>query len=218
MALYWKTTRVLGNMFGILVFGDSLIVGRGETPSYSWVKFFKKMHEKEFYDAVYSLGIFGNTTTELLERFEAEAKVRIKLLRKNDRFIVVFAIGTNDARCTDEKGTPKTTPENFERNIKELFEKARKHTKEIILLGVPPVDEKRTQPYEKIWFTNEQQSKYNNILRRIAQEENIPFYGYDEFWNSWTSEDFADGVHPNTQGYKKMWEGLEKFFQKTIIR
>ena len=67
----------------ILIFGDSIIYGAWDREG-GWAarlrKFLdeKTLTEEDFYCLVYNLGISGDTTEDLLERFEFETEQRIK--------------------------------------------------------------------------------------------------------------------------------------------
>ncbi|MGM5484950.1 MAG: SGNH/GDSL hydrolase family protein [Nanobdellota archaeon] len=66
-------------MHAVLAFGDSITFGRGVVPSRGWTNSLKEYFEsKDFYNVLYNLGIPGDSSTDLLKRFETEAKARIQ--------------------------------------------------------------------------------------------------------------------------------------------
>ena len=76
-------------MFGILVCGDSISLGRGESPNIGWVGRLKEYFEsKDQYNSCFNLGISGDTSTDILTRFENEIKARIIHLRLNIMFFL----------------------------------------------------------------------------------------------------------------------------------
>ena len=63
-------------MDGMLIFGDSIVSGRGEIPNIGWVGRLKKDFENSPHKSIFNLGIPGDTSTNLFKRFETEIKAR----------------------------------------------------------------------------------------------------------------------------------------------
>src|SRR3989344_3552583 len=86
----------------ILVFGDSITYGAWDTNG-GWVQRLrtyldkKQLADPKLYYELYNLGVSGDTSTDLLERFEAETKQRIKRMSAKEEIIIIVAIGTNDS-------------------------------------------------------------------------------------------------------------------------
>lgn len=184
-------------MFGILCFGDSITFGRGEQPCTGWVgRLRHDIEAKEFFSGVYNLGIPGDTSARLLERFEIEASSRILFLRPGDAFIIIIAIGTNDA-CTGHNGNPLASIETFDRNIREIIEKAKRYTEHVFTISIPNVDE---QTGEGVHFSNERLQAYDQVVKQHSPDHIIiPQLAHDEF---------ADGLHPNAKGYERMYQTI----------
>ena len=191
-------------MFGILAFGDSITFGRGSRPSYSWAELFKKDFEKKDSENVfYNLGVPGDTSKTLLNRIEIESDVRIQKYRENSRFVILIMTGTNDTKVMNAK--IETKSKLFKSNYKKIIKKALKYTNDIIIIGLTPVDERKTQPFQDKFFSNETILEYNQILREIALENNLKFI--DVFMLE--PHDFADGLHPNKKGHKKLYHAIK---------
>lgn len=203
-------------MFGILVFGDSIVHGRGEQPNIGWVGRLKNYFEKQdpFY-ALYNVGIPGDTTSGLLERFDIEAKARIHYYYQGDKFIVMFGIGTNDALCIENPEKHNVEPSKFKENILALIEKAKTHTKYVVFVGLLPVNEDKTNPFEKTYLTNQRQKEYNNITKECCKQENIDFI---DLIDDWLKKDYKklleDGLHPNSKGYDEIYRSIKEFLVK----
>ena len=204
-------------MFGILVFGDSIVFGRGEKPALGWAGRLKQyFEEQDPYNAVYNLGIPGDTTGDLLERFDTEAKARIHYYFPEDKYIVIFGIGTNDARCIETPDKHQTKPDEFRQNILTLIKKAKKHAKKhakhIVFVGLLPVNEDITNPFEDTYFTNKRQKEYNEIIKACCEQEKIEFI---DLLDEWLKADYKnlleDGLHPNSKGYERMYETVKNF-------
>jgi len=105
-------------MFGILAFGDSIVFGRGESPSIGWAGRLKSYFEvRGSHNSLFNLGIPGDTSSTLLERFAAELKSRIKYVYSDDKYIVLLAIGMNDSKSVGSQANIETEQNKFEKNI-----------------------------------------------------------------------------------------------------
>ena len=208
-------------MRGVLVFGDSIVWGRGENPSYSWVGRLKNDFEKQnFYNTVYNLGIPGETSNSLQQRFLVELKSRVVKKRTEDDFLIIIAVGMNDSRFLDENNC-EVEIEEFEKYIRSLISISKQYTNNIAVLEITPVDEKKTTPYESHHYTNERICLFNNIICKAAKEEDVHLISvFEEFKAKNLNELLVDGIHPNTKGYDILYSiikiGLNKlhFFQE----
>lgn len=203
-------------MFGISVFGDSITFGRGNNLDRGWCGRLRKYFEsKDYYNCLNNLGVCGDTTNDLLQRFDVEAKARIKFIRDQDRHIIIFSIGINDSRLLGKEKIPETELIDFEKNIKRLIDKAKNYSKEILFIGLTPVDESITKDYENTNFTNERIKLYNSKIKNICQENNIPFFNmFQEFSKLNYVKLLDDGLHPNSKGYEKMYKMIKKFLHE----
>jgi len=208
-------------MTRILVFGASITYGAWDREG-GWVQRLRKfLDEKTLTFRIYNLGITGNTTKELLERFEFEAKQRFKLKERDDR-IIIFSIGINDSQFVISKNDLRTKPEKFTENIQKLIGLAKKFNSKIAFLGLTPVDELKTTPTS--WdrdktYKNENVRKYNEIIKSVCKENNISFI---EIFEKWIKSDYKklleDGLHPNSEGHQKIFEIVKDFLiQNKII-
>ena len=116
-------------MKAILCFGDSITFGYGESPKKGWCGRLKDYFEtKEYHNGIYNLGVPGHTSTDLLKRFDSEAQGRVRL-HKPSKYIILIAIGTNDCKFDGnlENNNPRTTNDQFRKNIEELIAKAKSY-------------------------------------------------------------------------------------------
>lgn len=208
----------------ILFFGDSITWGAWDKEG-GWVARIKKYVDEKvinsdfnYYHDVYNVGISGDKTTDLLERFEFEASKRID---EDNKTAIVFAIGVNDSQFVENEGN-RTQIDQFQNNIKSLIEKARKYGNEIDFVGLFPVDDSKLSPTswdEGKSYKLEYVDKYNQVLKDVCQKENVGFVDiYEEFMKKDYVKLLIDGLHPNTDGHKQISEIVLKFLQdKKII-
>jgi len=212
-------------MARILVFGDSIVYGAWDKGGEEgWVHRLKKfLDEKHFIEpdfdySVYNLGVSGNTTGELLERFEFETKQRVE---EGEEMIIIFQIGINDSQFVISQNGLRTLSEKFRENIKELISSAKKFSSKVIFIGLTPVNEEKTTPIpwnpDKI-YKNENIKRNDEIIKSVCKENNIYFV---EIFEKWLKSDYKnlleDGLHPNSEGHKKIVEDVRDFLIKNKI-
>ena len=125
----------------ICIWGASITEGFYDTKYGGWADRIKQYLKFKNGVSVYNLGISGNDTSMLLERFDTEAKAR-----RPDK--IIFALGNNDSSYLIQKKHNNTPIEIFSNNIEILIQKAKSITDDVIYIGLTPVDEKTTNPWE----------------------------------------------------------------------
>jgi len=205
-------------MATICIFGDSIAWGAADFEKGGWVERLKVYMAENFDTDVYNLGVSGDKTPNILERFESETKARIE---EAEEVILIFAVGINDSYFIHSKNDFMTSPEEFRGNIQKLIEKAQKISPKIIFVGLTPVDEPKTTPIP--WNTdksykNENVKKYNEIIKSICKK-NIYFIEVFENWiDSNYKELLEDGLHPNTKGHEKIFEAVKDYLIQNKIK
>lgn len=193
----------------ILVFGASTAHGAWDPEGGGWVERLKRfLMQRTTADTdpqftIYNLGVNGDTSRGLIERFERETQVRFV---EADQHLTIFSIGTNDAVLLDDRAY-QAPLEEFEQNIETLIENARGFG-ELFLTGLTPVEEQKTTPipWERRWYyRNQPMRDYDTMLKKIATRKAIPFI---DFYSAFTKSDYSllldDGLHPNSEGHKIM--------------
>ncbi|MCK5466035.1 hypothetical protein KAI56_00865 [Candidatus Parcubacteria bacterium] len=172
----------------------------------------RELKDPKFDYSVYNLGISGDNSDDLLERFEFEIKQR---LHKEDEIIFVFAIGINDSQFIYSKNNFSVLADKFQQNIKQFINFSGKISNKTIFIGLTPVDKSKTSPIP--WDTdksyeNKYISNYNNIIKSICREKQVYFINmFDEFNKTDYKELLEDGLHPNSKGHQKMFEIVRDF-------
>ncbi len=175
---------------------DSLMVSHPDFP------------EQDFYCMVYPLGITDDTTRGILDRFESEAMKR--MVWKGVEQIFVFSIGKNDTACLELSES--------EKNIKEIIKKAKRFSSKIAFLEVIPVNESLTRPVawdEDYYYENSKIKDYNTVLNKIANKEKVQVISIFDEWQKINYKSMlADGVHPNNEGHRYLYEKIRDFLLK----
>ena len=195
-------------MSSICIFGDSTAWGAWDTEKGGWVnRLWLYTGEKSQGDCeIYNLSISGGTTETILKRFESEATVR-----KADA--LVFQSGGNDAYLQGKGGSNKIPLEQFKKNLEEIVKKAKVITPNIIFIGFKNVDETRTTPvsWKDIYYINSEIKKYGEVMKAVCKENEVL---YLDIFGLLENEDLEDGLHPSTEGHKKIFEKVKGFLEE----
>lgn len=192
----------------ICIFGDSITWGAFLPTRVAWANLLRNYLETlDKMVSVYDLGIDANTTYDLLERFEFEAKAR----KPN---IIIFAIGINDSAYRKTKDNPVVPKNEFEANLERLIALAREFTNKIFFVGLGKGDDSKTSPLPRSatgkCYDKENAKIYNEIIKFVCERENVIFIDVFDLLND---EDFDDGLHPNLAGHKKIYEAVRGFMK-----
>jgi lysophospholipase L1-like esterase len=191
----------------ICIFGDSTAWGAWDMEKGGWVnRLWLDVGERdEDYVEIYNLSISGGTSDTILERFENEARVR-------GADALIFQTGGNDASYERKSGDFMVQPEKFKENIAEIIRHAKKLTDNIIFMDLKNCDESKTMPvpWIDICYTNENIQKYSILMEEACKEAGVLFLDAGTL----DATDFADGLHPNADGHRKIFERVKDFLAK----
>ena len=172
----------------------------------------RRYFETNDYDiAVYNQGISGDNTDDLLARFKVECAAR-------EPQIIIFAIGINDSQYIKTKDNPRVSQEKFQNNLVELINQAKNFSDKIAFIGLTKVEEKKLMPIpwstEEKLYDNDNIVRYNSIIEKVSAEHDLPFLNLLDLLEM---NDLDDGLHPNSEGHKKMFLRIKKFLQTNKI-
>lgn len=203
----------------ILCFGDSITYGNWD-PKGGWVGRLRDYLDSKslenysgddlystYYTLTYNLGIPGETSSGLLERFETELAMRYNPDELN---IILIAVGINDSRFYKSADRHETDIDEFRQNIWDLEEIAKKYTNDVAFIGLTPVDENRTNPLS--WeadavYKNEYIEKYDRVIKEFCESRKVPFIDiFSQMEELEVAKLSEDGIHPNKEGYKLIEE------------
>jgi lysophospholipase L1-like esterase len=193
----------------VLVFGDSIVYGR-DAVSCGWAQRLLGDDIEQMLEAgagqgaVFNLGVYGNTTKDVIKRFEAETKAR----KGTDPDIAfVFSVGLNDAKVVDDK--PVSTPERFATDLQALVKLARKYSDKMLFVGLTPVEIE--SPYVRGSWTVARICEFEDVLRTFAKKEAIPLVALLEEFGALLEEEelLTDGFHPNDDGHLFIYDQVK---------
>lgn len=203
-------------MHNILIFGDSIAAGRNAKKTKSWPFLLMELIDKKNSKLamIHNLSIAGNTTTDLIARFFLEMRVRHKN-NSSDNHWVIFAIGINDSKDIYKDCNKKVSLAQFVSNLESLITESKLFTEKICFIGLTPVDERKMRN-QSIPLTNKNIIEYNNVIKKVCDNKEIPFINIFDSWFSNKYLEFLgdDGIHPNELGHKKIFQTIKKDYLK----
>ena len=209
-------------MANILVFGASIVFGKVDTKG-GWVQYLRTFLEekalKEGKDIdsfdVYNLSINGGTTADLLNRLECEAIPRLS----KDKTITIISIGLNDSMLHIADGKNRISEDQYENNLVEMAKTAKEFSK-VIFIGLTPIDENKTNPIpwrKEYSYQSKFVKQYNEIMQKVAEEQDTCFIDLLSRFNNSYIELLDDGVHPNDEGHKQIFEIIKRELEEKEI-
>lgn len=203
----------------VLFFGASITQGMWDSQG-GWVNRLRNYYDKKQLEdnehndepTIFNLGVSGDTTKDLLQRFKHEAVAR-------DRYgsaAFVFSIGTNNAAEGD--GRIQSTPEEYVSDLQELVTQAKEISSKIMFVGLPPCDESRTTPcfWREVYYRNERIAALDDAAQAFCKQENIPFVSTRHLFTGREKELLEDGLHPNDEGHKLIFELVRPQLDKLL--
>lgn len=189
----------------ICIFGDSIAWGASD-PLGGWAGRLRSEFDGDAQSdaVVYNLGVCGDTSVGLTDRFTVECEARKPQ-------VIVIAIGVNDSALLGENREASVALEEFGVNLYELIETAKLFTMEITLVGLTRVDESKTKPtpWATDWFyDNENISLYDEVIKKVAEVQGVKYEAMNEVLEL---ADLEDGLHPNSQGHEKMYLKIKEY-------
>ncbi|MFH1838049.1 MAG: GDSL-type esterase/lipase family protein [Candidatus Kuenenbacteria bacterium] len=125
--------------------------------------------------------------------------------------VFLFSIGSNDSFYFDTKNNVAIPFDEFKSNLKKIINISKKFTSEIIFTGLTIVDENKTKHGQKNkYWENSNLKKYNDAIKNICNKNNL---GFIPLWDVLKKEDLLDGLHPNSNGHKKIFLKVEKYME-----
>ena len=209
----------------VLVFGDSITQGFWDIEG-GWVARLRKHYDKRQLEnlenrdepTIFNLGISGDVVKGLLMRVENEVEAR-RWQWPDEQFTLIFAIGINDSAFRDNED--RSNLDTYQRELRALLEKAKKHSNRIMFVGLTPCVEdlvnSRLGKNKKL--TNSRILEFDKILRDFCQQHKIAYVPiFEEFKSRLDAgEDLLpDGLHPNGQGHELIFQIVRPNLDKLL--
>ncbi|MFH1649752.1 MAG: GDSL-type esterase/lipase family protein [Candidatus Woesearchaeota archaeon] len=196
----------------LLIFGDSVEYGAWDVKG-GWITRLRYQHDLETTSRgekyiIYNLGHSNEDVLALKKRMTPEAKVRVS---NKDQNIIMLKVGLNDSRRVD--GKLVTSDAKFKTTLKSLITEAKKLSDIVIIIGPTLADESRTNPFlhYQISWNNQDILAHDKIIASICKELNVQYISIAEDWVNENYELYLeDGLHPNSEGHKHIFERINE--------
>ncbi|MBS3144067.1 hypothetical protein J4208_00625 [Candidatus Woesearchaeota archaeon] len=214
----------------IFAFGTSTTYGAWDVEG-GWVQRLRKYLDQQqlanldLYYVIYNLGVSGDTSQDILERFTFETEQRTKLQDEQEDIIFLFSVGVNDSMFDNKTKKHQIPLNTYVKNISALIQQAKKYTSlsKIFFLGSKPVDDTKVDPIP--WkagcsYLTTAVELYDANCAEVCKKNKIPFIDiYIPFKQQRNySKLLLDGVHPTTEGHKFIFELVKDFLvQQKVI-
>lgn len=181
----------------MLFVGDSLVAGVGDPTGRGWVgRCVAAAYEAGTAVTPYNLGVRGDTSRDVLQRWEGEARPR---LAAEAAMRVVFSFGANDT--IREGGELRVPTDESIANLDAVLVRAAALALPAFIVGPSPVDDEH------------QRQRSLELARRmghVAASRGVPFVDVASAINRsdvWRDEAArGDGAHPRAGGYELLAE------------
>jgi lysophospholipase L1-like esterase len=199
------------NDIRICFVGESFVNGTGDSTFLGWTgRLCTGLVEQDFNVTHYNLGIRRETSTELLQRWEAECDRRFA---PGCDSRIVFSFGTNDT--TLENGKTRVALSESIANTRQILSVASQKCPVLMISPGAIVDDKQNQRTQTL----------SHHFAQLCKELNIPYLDVIvrlQQCDHWVQEVKAgDGAHPNAKGYAEYaelvqnWSIWKNWFQES---
>lgn len=192
-----------------IIIGDSITYGIGDFESGGWSAMFKnfivnKDDSKVCNNFVHVAGFPGATSNDILNKLD---NILDSFIHDEFNNIVILSIGVNDTQ--EFNGNYKTNVNNYKSNIEMIAKKITDKGFTLIILGLTRIesDEKFLWKPNK-YYDNTVISEYDTELEKLCGENKIKYIPMQDVLQK---EDFIDGLHPNQNGHKKIFERIKEY-------
>lgn len=196
----------------IVAIGDSVIYGYGDPEGGGWVERLRRywMQPGTPDHALYNLGVRGDSVGKVLERLDREFRTRGELRNRLPE-VLILSVGINDsARVGKPEGRHYTDFETFQHQMATLLEEARDLCP-VFFVGMTPVLAEAMPFAEVLYYSQADQFRYKEATKQLCAQFNVPYLDIFDLWLNrgeiwWRSRLSEDGLHPNVQGYRSLFE------------
>ena len=126
---------------------------------------------------------------------------------------MLFRSGINDSpRLGRPDGRSFTHFEEFQSEINQLLDEAQQMCP-VLFVGMVPVDETKMPFLDCFYFNHIDQFRCKEVTKSACESRQIPYLDIFDLWmtrgETWRRSRIGpDGLHPNVQGYRSLWEDV----------
>jgi len=197
-------------MASLICFGDSITRGESDSLYGGWADRIKTHLIKQFVEtdkariSVFNMGISGETTNGLIQRFENEFITR---QAEDKQDTVLFGYGAND--LANQDGNYLVEIGSYTDNLSQSIEFALEKGANVVLINVTPIAAQLDGiPNVNNRIRNDDNiRRYNQALQALSVKYNVSLIDvYTPFNDNKETYLTADGLHPNSAGHGLLYQ------------
>lgn len=162
---------------------------------------------------VHIAGFPGATSTDVVKKISS---ILQSFMHEEFANTVILSIGINDTQIFN--GTPKNSIDQYKENIEKIAKIVTEKGCNLVILGLTRIesDEKFLWKPNK-YYDNEVISEYDRDLKlildydaeleKLCKDNKIKYIPMQDILEK---EDFIDGLHPNKNGHRKIYEYVRR--------
>ena len=188
--------------------GEVIVHDVAQSPnSYCWANLFRDYMQERYQATVINYGCSGTNIEFVIDNFS-------ELVHENDD-IILCTIGTNNRHkhfWQGEKPTRESFLQEFYDNVKKLHELFVQAGKLVIFMANIPASEENEQDGSDYWRILHM-NDINDVYKKLADEYGAPVISLYDLTSAYCKEKgilidalLCDGLHPNDEGYKIMFD------------
>ena len=197
-------------------------------PHGGWADLIKQhLHQKMYGEngvgekyEIYNFGKSGATIDFVKDTFKSQ----LDAYDRKQKTIVLVSVGGNNTKAEETPDNFVSTPEEYEREMRELLELLKQNCDGLILVGSNrPVDESKTNPKTnpltggKSYFTNARRQQFSSIIQEICEDMQVDLVDIVTTENEWlTKYIYSDGLHPNEAGHQLIFSSIMSALNKYL--
>jgi len=199
-------------MIQIFILGSSSVYGVGGHQG-GWADLVKQTLHQKMYTSdgvgekyeVYNFGKSGATIDFVFKTFPQ----LLKDYGRNQKTISIVSVGGNNAKAEHSPDNFVSTLDEYQDQMSELLDLLNSKSDAVIAVGGGYYDEAKTNPKisplsgSKSYFTNQRKLQFEQALKALCLQKQIPFVEVEITKQKWLDEYIAtDGLHPNQKGHQ----------------
>lgn len=208
-------------MAQVFIFGSSNAYGVGGENG-GWPDLMKQqLHQKMYIKGgtserheVFNFGKSGATVDFVSASFSDLFRL---YHRDKAQTMGILSVGSNNARAEATPDNFTSSLEHFQSEMADLIKQMSASFDQLFVLDFFPIDETKTMPFVSpntgisYYYSNERRFQFSDALEDICRTQGIVFLKTSVPINEWIgSYLYEDGLHPNSNGHKKLAEMIMK--------
>lgn len=190
-----------------IIIGDSITYGIGDFESGGWTSMFKNYivsqdNSKVCNNYVHVAGFPGATSLDIFNKINS---ILQSFMHKEFTNTVILSIGVNDTQVFNYES--KNSIEQYKLNIEKIAKLVIENGCNLVILGLTRIEsDERFLWKPNKYYDNNLILAYDVELKRFCKNNKIIYIPMKDVLEK---SDFIDGLHPNQNGHKKIFEYIK---------